>query len=322
MFETPILLLIFNRPDTTAQVFEAIKIVKPKNLFLAADGPREGNKDDIINCEEVRKYVLDNIDWDCEIKKLFREKNLGCGKGVSSAITWFFENVEEGIILEDDCVPSLSFFNYCSKLLEKYRHNSDVFLIGGSNFQKKRRGKESYYFSAYGHVWGWASWRRAWKYYDFSLNSISDREFYNCLNFYFSKNREKFYWYEIFKRMKYDPIDTWDYQWTFSQWYNKGINIIPNLNLVNNIGFNDNATHTKQFVAGISDRPSNDIIIMNYPSKIVINRKADLFTFDNHYLVKESLKDRIIKRGILTKNKIKNGLLRLGALLVNLIKYK
>jgi len=276
---TPILFLIYNRPDTTAKVLEVIKAVKPKYLYIAADGPREGNKEDIIKCEIVRKNVLENIDWDCEVKTLFREKNIGCGKSVSSAITWFFENVEEGIILEDDCIPSLSFFSYCANLLERYRNNNDIYVIGGNNFQDRKWGKASYYFSAYGHIWGWATWRRAWNKYDYELSNIKEEDFINVLKKYFYGKRERSHWLNIFKIMKNKLIDTWDYQWTFTQWYNKGINIVPNVNLVCNVGFNDYATHTKIWVKGVSNIKTNNLEEVIHPVNIKINKKADKFSF-------------------------------------------
>ena len=284
LFETPILFIIFNRPDPSAKVFEKIKAVKPKFLYVAADGPREGNDNDKVKCEKVRKYVLDNIDWDCEIKTLFQEKNLGCGKGVSTAITWFFKNEEEGIVLEDDCVPSLSFFTFCSTLLEKYRHNDNIYVIGGSNFQKGKRGKASYYFSAHGHMWGCASWRRAWEKYNLSMEAYDYQEFNKCLKKYFSTKKEREYWLKIFDMMKKNLNDTWDYQWIFTQWLNNAINIIPNVNMIENIGFNEDGTHTTWAIPGTSDRASYNIAEIVHPNKIKINRKADLFTLKSFFL--------------------------------------
>ena len=157
LFEIPVLFLIFNRPDLTKIVFERIREVSPKQMFIAADGPRKEHPEDVEKCESARKIVLDMIGWDCEVKTLFQKKNLGCGLAVSQAITWFFEHVEEGIILEDDCLPDLSFFSYCSTLLEYYKLSPNVMHISGDNFQQgKKRGPNSYYFSKYIHCWGWA----------------------------------------------------------------------------------------------------------------------------------------------------------------------
>jgi len=302
MFETPILLLIFNRLDTSARVFEKIKAVKPKYLYIAADGPREGNEDDKVKCEKVRKYMLDNIDWDCNVSTLFRDKNMGCGLAPFDAINWFFNNVEEGIILEDDCIPSPSFFIYCKELLEKYRMNEKIFVVGGNNFQNKKRGNASYYFSAYGHIWGWATWRRAWKKCNYVTGTINEHSFKNALNKYFSTNNEKEYWLSLFNKMKnHHSNDIWDFQWTFSQWINDAINIVPNVNLVQNIGFDENATHTKWETPGVSNLKTNDISVLKHPKNIKINRKADLYTFKNVFFRK---KEKI------KKNKLKKILLR------------
>ena len=169
--KTAVLLVIFNRPETTQVVFEAIRKAKPPRLYVAADGPRTEVPSDAKKCKEARE-IINQVDWDCEVKTLFREKGLGCGLGPSSAFTWFFEHEEDGIILEDDCLPSQSFFWFCEELLERYRHDNRVMHIGGNNFlngwQKDR--DYSYYFSNSGHIWGWATWRRAWKLFDFNIS--------------------------------------------------------------------------------------------------------------------------------------------------------
>jgi acetyltransferase-like isoleucine patch superfamily enzyme len=299
MFKTPILFLIFNRPDTTRQVFAKIRELQPKHLYIAADGPRMDKPGEDEICKETRDLVLKQIDWDCNVVTRFQEQNLGCGKSVSGAITWFFENVEEGIILEDDCVPSASFFNYCECLLEKYRNNENIFVIGGTNQQKKKRGNASYYFSAYGLIWGWATWRRAWNKYSFSLESFDDNTLKNDLRYYFKAEREMDYWFSLYKTMKYNPIDTWDHQWLFTQWKNKGINIIPNVNLIRNIGFDHRATHTKTHIEGISDMIVSEMKHIKHPSRIKINRKADLYSFDNAFRKKvKSTKQNFVMRSV------------------------
>ena len=279
MFETPILFICFNRLECTKRVFEVIRTQRPHYLYVSADGPREEREGEKEICNQVRKYILDNIDWNCDLRTLFRDQNLGCGKAVSSAITWFFENVEEGIILEDDCLPASSFFKYCSELLERYRNTNYVFVISGNNFQNKMRGSSSYYFSAYGHTWGWASWSHAWGKFKYSLDTITEFEFNKCLMDYFYTKQERDYWNKVFIMMKYNPIDTWDFQWLFFQWLNKGISILPNTNLVSNIGFNENATHTFTYTDGISAKKSFEITSLEHPLNFQINRKADLYTF-------------------------------------------
>ena len=156
-----VLFIIFNRPETTQRVFDAIRLAKPTRLYIAADGPRENKTGEKELCEQARK-IAQNVDWDCEVKTLFQKENLGCGKAVSHAISWFFENEDMGIILEDDCLPHQSFFKYCEELLEKYKNNDRIGIISGNNFQKKRKiGSFSYYFSDIVNIWGWATWARS-----------------------------------------------------------------------------------------------------------------------------------------------------------------
>ena len=239
----PVLFLIFNRPDTTQRVFEAIRQAKPARLFVAADGPREDRPGEAEKCAQARS-IIENVDWDCEVVTLFREKNLGCGKAVSSAIDWFFENVEEGIILEDDCLPSQPFFMYCQELLEYYRQDTRIMQISGSNFIKSEMD-ESYFFSKYGPCWGWATWKRAWKYYDVDMRlwpvvKVKKLHYDFCFDEDEIKARE-----DIFDSVYNGAIDTWDYQWVFAKLVNNGLSITPKENLVSNIGFSEDATHTR-----------------------------------------------------------------------------
>jgi GT2 family glycosyltransferase len=163
--ETAILILLFNRPETTIRVFDKISQIKPQRLYIASDGPRKNFDGEKEKVKKVRE-IATRVDWPCEVKTLFRNENLGCKKGVSSAITWFFEQEEQGIILEDDCVPNLDFFTFCESLLDRYAEDERVSVITGNNFQNNKwRGDASYYFSKYNHCWGWASWRRSWKDY-------------------------------------------------------------------------------------------------------------------------------------------------------------
>ncbi|MFN5032407.1 MAG: nucleotide-diphospho-sugar transferase [Flavobacteriia bacterium] len=219
------------------------------------------------------------IDWECEVHTNFREENAGCGKNVSEAITWFFEHVEEGIILEDDCIPNESFFQFCEVMLDRYREVEQVFMVGGNNFQNKPHTTNSYYFSVYGHIWGWATWRRAWKNYRFQLNEYDSKLMRSSLKRNF-KNIQIFdYWWNIFKQMNLDPIDTWDYQWSFCQWYFNGLSITPTINLVKNIGFGADATHTKEFVEGIFQRDTFQLDKIQHPLIIKRSNKPDKSSF-------------------------------------------
>jgi hypothetical protein len=243
-FETPILFLVFNRPDKTKVVFEAIRKIKPTKLFVAADGPRHNIAGELEKCDKVRA-IATSIDWECELNTLFRDENLGCGKAVSEGITWFFENVEEGIILEDDCLPDKTFFTFCASLLKRYKYDEIIMHIGGNNFQYGiKRGIGDYYFSKLTHIWGWATWRRAWKHYEFDLafaKQISDEAFKLAFN-----NNDLFikYYENIFLQVSNKKIDTWDYQWLYAIVRMNGLAICPEVNLVQNIGFSAEATHT------------------------------------------------------------------------------
>lgn len=280
MFDTPILIIVFNRLDTTEQVLAKIREVKPLYLYVSADGPREGNEVDKIKCENVRKFIIDNIDWKCEVKTLFHNKNLGCGLNPATAISWFFENVEQGIILEDDCVPSISFFNFCGNLLDKYKDHENIYMISGNNFQNKVYGNASYFFSEYGHIWGWATWRRAWKKFNYSIDNINEKRLQNNLQNIFSTNEQRKYSYAIFKKLKADfKNDIWDYQWHITIWLNNGICITPNKNLVTNIGFNNNGTHTLSEIQGVSNKKSEPLENIKHPKKIKIQQEADKYLF-------------------------------------------
>ncbi len=271
-FNTPILFLVFNRPESTKRVFEIIRKVKPKKFFIAADGPRLKKDSEKEQCESVRTIVT-QIDWECELVTLFRDKNLGCGKAVSEAITWFFSHVEEGIILEDDCLPSSSFFLFCSELLDRYRDNKKIALISGNNFQMgKQRGNSSYYFSRYTHIWGWATWRRAWNDYDYKM---SEYEWLKT-NYPHKKLLPK----GMMDAVKYERFDTWDVQWMYTNFLKDRLSIMPNINLVENIGFTDDATHTRTSIPDyVKYSLSGELYFpLKHPVKIKVNIKADLFS--------------------------------------------
>ncbi|MCI5196631.1 MAG: hypothetical protein D3919_10480 [Candidatus Electrothrix sp. AW5] len=241
---TPVLFLVYKRPDTTRQVFEAIRQAKPPRLYVAADGPKKNVPGEAEKVKQVREIILNGVDWDCEVKTLFREENLGCKYGVSGGIDWFFENEEEGIILEDDTLPSQSFFWFCQELLERYRDDERIFMVSGYNKIGENDIVNDYFFSAIGGIWGWASWRRAWKYYNVDIAQIIDmygRQFYK-LKFLLGK--------QIYKaRIKHvkdlqNGLDTWDFQWSFARHFNSGLSCVPKVSLIENIGWGKDATHT------------------------------------------------------------------------------
>ena len=276
MLNTPILFLGFNRPKLTERVLAAIRQARPSRLFVAADGPRPAKPGDYEKCQAVRNVLRDGIDWECQVRTLLRDQNLGCKRAVSSAITWFFEQVEEGIILEDDTLPVPDFFPYCQTLLQRYRDNQGVMHISGNNFQFGRKwGRASYYFSIYNHNWGWASWRRAWQCYDANLTSYpAHRQDERWLK-WLSGPAERDYWRWHFDKVHRGEIDTWDYQWTFSVLINNGLTILPDRNLVQNIGFRGDATHTKEPNSFLSLPAEEMEFPLRHPSLVAENRKAD-----------------------------------------------
>jgi hypothetical protein len=280
-FNTPILFIIFNRPDVTKIVFERIREIKPLKLYVAADGARNDKLVESELCNQARA-IIEAIDWPCNIKKLYREENLGCGKAVSSAISWFFEQEEKGIIIEDDILADLSFFAFCENLLEQYKDDKNVMAINGCNFQQGiKHGDGTYYFSAFPHVWGWATWRRAWKRYDFNLSDLNYFYNLNKLKRYFKSKETIDFWHEIFFKMNRKAIDTWDYQWNYAIWNSGGKVITPNVNLIRNIGFGKEATHTFDETSKFSNLKVSSIESILHPSSTKINEIADLYTQAN-----------------------------------------
>ena len=288
-FDVPVLFLIFNRPENTRCVFEKIRQTRPGRLFIAADGPRPNKPGENEKCEEARA-VIKNIDWDCEIQTLFRETNLGCKKAVSSAISWFFDNVNEGIIVEDDCLPDISFFPYCRELLEKYREDERIMVIGGNNFQfGKKIGEVSYYFSQFPQLWGWASWRRVWKLYDPDMPDYQEFVKIDGFKKVFHYHDLRRYYSVIFKRMFIGKDNTWDYQLFYAILKNSGICIIPNVNLIENIGFTGEGAHynytrmnilRKILDGGISKKLMSNVrdsieLPLNHPAFIIPEYEAD-----------------------------------------------
>ena len=243
---TAVLFLVFNRLDTTQQVFEAIREAKPPRLYIAADGARETKAGEAEKVTAVRDFLLQNIDWECEIKTLFREENLGCKYAVSSAIDWFFENEEMGIILEDDCLPSQGFFGFCEEMLLRYKDDMRIWHIGGASTLNKKMllNNESYYFSKFNHIWGWASWSSRWKEYDVNVPLFKDFSKNNYIENISGNMLKKSFWLNNFESVFENKIDTWDYQWYFTVWVNSGLSIIPTVNMISNIGFGVDATHT------------------------------------------------------------------------------
>ncbi|TDQ09362.1 nucleotide-diphospho-sugar transferase [Pedobacter metabolipauper] len=281
--KSPILFLIFNRPDTTLEVFNQIKSVKPGALYIAADGPRQDRPAEADLCREARA-ITELIDWECEVKTLFRTENLGCKVAVSSAIDWFFEQVEEGIVLEDDCLPSTSFFYFCDEMLEKYRLDTRIRHVAGCNLHfGKTWGDASYYLSESSNVWGWATWKRVWKDYDRNLTKYDATEVEYQLKKLFYDPFVAELWFQIFKDLKANKIDTWDYQLAFCNYFNFGLSVNPNVNLVTNIGFRADATHTPNPESKFAKMPSHELTVITHPKYFLPEKDADNDIFKREF---------------------------------------
>lgn len=277
---TPVAFIIFNRPDLTNIVFEAIRQAKPQKLLVIADGPRF--PEEVEKCEKARA-VIHQVDWECELLTNFSETNMGCKRRVSSGLDWVFSVVEEAIILEDDCLPAPSFFNFCQTLLEQYRDDERVTMIGGTNYQQgESRTEASYYFSKYMHIWGWASWKRAWRHYDVDIKTWPEYKKQNAISLICQDAYEQRYWTAIFDEVYEGKIDTWDYQWVYTCWSQNGLSIIPNSNLVSNLGFRSDATHVP-CESPWANLPISNIDEIKHPLFVYRNKVADDYTFDYHY---------------------------------------
>ncbi|BAY11968.1 glycosyltransferase [Calothrix sp. NIES-2098] len=276
---TAVVLIIFNKPDTTAKVFEVIRQAKPSKLLVIADGPRPQHPEDIAKCATSNK-ILDKIDWNCQVIKNSSPINLGCKQRIATGLNWVFQQVEEAIILEDDCVPHPTFFKYCEELLDKYRHDQRIMTISGNNFQfGRRRTKYSYYFSRYPLIWGWATWRRAWQQYDIEMKHWLTIRDDNLLQDILDDSTAVRYWTNIFQNCYQGNIDSWAFPWTLTSWLQNGLTILPNVNLVSNIGFSTEAHNTKDIYSPFANYPNQAIEFpLKHPEFMIRDAQADRFT--------------------------------------------
>ena len=276
----PVAFMIFNRPDVTERVFREIAAAKPPRLFVIADGPRPDHPGEAEKCAATRA-VVERVDWDCDVAKNYADENLGCGLRVATGVSWVFQHADRAVFLEDDCLPHPSFFQFCEELLDRYRDNERVMHISGTNLQLgQNRGPSSYYFSRLVNVWGWASWRRAWQSFDLGVKQWPQFRDTSWLLEILGDPRAAQYWREQFERA-YQSKDhwwTWDYQWNFAALARNGLSIVPNRNLVSNIGFGEDATHTKWAESRWANLPRTEMTFpLQHPAGIASNREADDF---------------------------------------------
>jgi len=294
--KTPVVLIIFNRPDTTEKVFKVIAQVKPSKLLVIADGPRPDQPGEAEACAAARA-VIEQVDWPCQILTNYSDVNLGCAHRVSSGLNWAFSIVETAIVLEDDCLPHPTFFRFCEELLERYLNDERVMVISGDNFQFGRRRTEySYYFSSFSHCWGWATWRRAWQHYDHKMTLWPTIRDSGWLKDIFLDPKVVKYWTDIFQSTYEERVNSWAYRWQFTCWTQSGLTVLPNTNLVSNIGFGSGATHT--VVTGrLADMPREALHFpLRHPPFVIRDAQADKFTEENVFMITtrlERLKNKV-----------------------------
>ena len=281
--KTPVAFLIFNRPNTTARVFAAIRQAQPPQLFVIADGARSDRAGEAAKCAAARA-VIDEVDWECEVFTNYSDVNLGCKVRVASGLDWVFERVETAIILEDDCLPDPSFFLFCEKLLERYREDERIMVISGDNFQfGQQRTAYSYYFSRFNHCWGWASWRRAWQHFDVKMKLWEQVKQERWLELILEEPRAAQYWHKVFQAAYDEQVNTWAYRWTLACWLQSGLTIIPRTNLVSNIGFGADGTHTT-VKSPFAELPVTAIDFpLQHPPFVVRHALADRFTQNTNF---------------------------------------
>jgi len=297
-FDVPVIFIIFNRPDTTRIVFEAIKQIKPKKVYVIADGPRSNNPDDITLCAKTRE-IVEKIDWDCEKFFNFSDNNLGCGVRISSGITWVFERESQAIILEDDCVPCNAFFWYCKEMLERYKDDTRIWAISGNQYNEEAvTTPHSYFFSKYVHIWGWATWKRCWQESDIKMEKYPLLLQQNLLTSLFGTKEEALYFDKIFEiyfnKGKSEKFDTWDFQFFFASVINSHICVVPTKNLVKNIGYIGTHAEMKN---RFHDRPVDENYkIISHPDFVLCDVNYDAYHFKHHWNEKIPLFKRIIRK--------------------------
>ncbi|MEL6110498.1 MAG: glycosyltransferase family 2 protein [Planctomycetota bacterium] len=277
MTDTPIAFVTFNRPDSAARSFESIRRARPKTLFLVSDGPRSDREGEAELVQQTRR-IGEQVDWPCDVHSFYAEENLGCAKRISSAISEAFEIVDRLMVLEDDCIAHQDFYPYCDSLLERYADDQRMMAVSGNNFQRgQRRGDASYYFSVFPHCWGWATWRRAWRHFDLSLQDWPSFRDEGFLGNICNERYQHDYWTRIFNDCFDGQIDSWAYPWTCCCWMNQGLTALPNVNLVSNIGFNQAATHTRKR-SNVSEMTTESLGAIVHPDRVARHFEADQFS--------------------------------------------
>lgn len=281
---TSVLLIAFNRPESAQMVFDQIKKVRPPHFYLAVDGPRPSKSGEEEKCLECQS-IANQVDWECEVHTLFRKENVGCGFGPAGAISWAFETTEELIVLEDDCLPSVSFFYFCDELIKKYKNDKRIWIISGLSIHSGADilGKYDYTFSRFAHTWGWATWKDRWNEFDMYMRDVpqflAEGGSYNVYQQRrMSVNTDKRL------RQVYDSIDeevkhSWDTQWGYTRLKSGGVSIVPKLNMITNIGA-VNGTHNSSGSTS-SNLPSYELKNpLNHPQFVICNTAYDNYHYN------------------------------------------
>lgn len=271
-FDVPILFCTFNRLECTKKVFERIREVRPQRLYLVSDGPRDSVSGEAERVNEIRTYLEEHVDWECQVYKNFAEKNMGCGQRMSSGISWAFEREEKLIIIEDDCLADISFFRYCQELLDLYEEDENVMLIDGYNPLGILEEKDSFIFTPFVEIWGWATWKRTWQQYDYDISDWKDRIISAYMKT-FLDDRAIEYYSSMFDSVYTHRVDTWDYQLQYLVMKKGALSITPSINMVKNIGFGAEATHTKTAPANLYNEAHKMEFPMRIPVCVEDNRK-------------------------------------------------
>ncbi len=280
MLDVPVLFCIFNRPELTRQVFARIRAAQPKMLLVVSDAARDDREDEDDQVAQARA-VIAGVDWECEVKTNFADQNMGCKARIATGISWAFEHAEELIILEDDCLPDPTFFSYCAELLTRFRDQPEVMMISGNNFQPTSRTEASYYFSHWTHIWGWATWKRAWQHFDADVSDWPQRKPNNFFADIFPSATDQQHWQQVMDNQHAGLIDTWDFPWTYACWKSKGLTVLPDQNLVKNIGFGIDATHTTDAESRLAGLPTYPMLEITHPARIKRHEVADQYTLEN-----------------------------------------
>lgn len=302
-FTTPVLIITYKRLETTAKVLESLRAIRPTHIYVANNAPNPADPADVAKVQAVRDLFDKGVDWPCKIIKLYRTEHLSAKLSISGAISWFFSEVEEGIVLEDDCACDPSFFTLAQDCLDKYRNDERIWHISASNFQfGQRYGDASYYYSCFNHIWGWAGWRRAWQHFDLELKAVPRAQHILNLKQLFERKEDRTYWLAIYDYIKSGNLDTWDYHWQFMLWHHRGLAVIPQANLVQNLGFGADATNSVDPNLALAHLPVEALTLpLVHPADVVPNAEADRRTADDFFGISKSAKTGHLKIKLATR---------------------